>query len=97
MFSIGNVNPDRNMNGMKTKNCAVIIACCCVFEIVETNNPSSSVVRTNNPLSPNSSATLPRRGTSRFTTMFSAAQLELIESLPFSAVPLRGTLPYYER
>ena len=49
MFAIGNVNPERNMNGMKKKNWAISIACCCVRAMVEMNSPSPSVVRMNKP------------------------------------------------
>ena len=44
MFSIGKMKPDRYIIGIRKKNIAVIIACCCVFEIVETNRPRPSVV-----------------------------------------------------
>ena len=63
MFAMGNVKPERNMNGMKKKNCAIIIACCCDFAIVEMNKPSPSVVRMNNALRPKSSGILPTSGT----------------------------------
>jgi hypothetical protein len=44
MFSIGKMNPDKYIIGVITKNVAVIIACCCVFEIVEMKRPRPSVV-----------------------------------------------------
>ena len=52
IFSMGKVNPERKINGMKIKNCAVIIACCCVFEMVETKRPNPNVVKINKPLKP---------------------------------------------
>ncbi len=44
MFSIGKMNPDRYTIGMKNRNVVVIIACCCVDEMVETNKPRPSVL-----------------------------------------------------
>jgi hypothetical protein len=43
MFSIGKANPDKNTIGIMTPNIAIIIACCWVFDIVETNNPNPRV------------------------------------------------------
>ena len=44
MFSIGNTKPERYIIGIRKKNVDVIIACCCVCEIVEMNSPRPSVV-----------------------------------------------------
>ena len=38
------MNPDRYSIGVRKKNVAVIIACCCVSEMVEMNSPRPSVV-----------------------------------------------------
>lgn len=43
IFSIGNANPDKNIIGIITAKIAIIIACCCVLEIVEMNNPMPRV------------------------------------------------------
>src|SRR5204863_17180 len=50
------------------KNVAVIIACCCVSEIVEMNSPSASVHSTYSRLIPRRSQKLPRSGTSNQNT-----------------------------
>lgn len=44
MFEIGKTKPERKIIGSITKNTDVIIACCCVRDMVDTNNPSPSVV-----------------------------------------------------
>jgi hypothetical protein len=44
MFSIGKTKPEKNIMGSMKKKIAVIIACCCVREIVEIKSPNPSVV-----------------------------------------------------
>ena len=43
IFSIGKANPDKNIIGIIIPNAEVIIACICVFVIVDTNIPSPRV------------------------------------------------------
>lgn len=59
IFSIGKENPERKIIGIITRKAEVIIACCCVFEIVETNKPSPSVESINTNDDRNKKGTLP--------------------------------------
>jgi hypothetical protein len=55
MFSIGNTKPESSIIGSRKKNVDVIIACCCVAEIVDTNSPSPRVVSRYTSVRPNRS------------------------------------------
>ena len=62
MFSIGKTKPEKKTIGIIKKKIAVIIACCCVREMVEMKSPSPSVVIKNIKLKPSNSSTPPFTG-----------------------------------